>query len=111
MLSKTGFNKYTKINVQYKGQVVGTRRGGEMIKSDSLQFIKDVKQLIKSAQQIQADTAKQNIKPLENDSPQEQLNGDEEFSRNDKDSADKKQVTRDKKQGVKSKEQKISNKK
>ncbi len=88
VLSKTGFNKYAKINVQYKGQVIGTRRGGEMIKSDSLQFIKDVKQLIKSAQQIQADTAKQNIKPLENDSPQEQLNGDDEF--NKKDSSDEK---------------------
>src|SRR5580693_1537733 len=31
VLTKTGFNKYSKINVQYRGQVIGTRKGGEMI--------------------------------------------------------------------------------
>jgi cell division protein FtsQ len=99
VLSKTGFNKYSKINVQYKGQIIGTKKGGAMIKSDSLKFIKSVQQLIQSAQQIQLDTARQNIKPLENNSPQEQLNGDEEFSKNEKDSSgNKKQETRIKEQ-------------
>ena len=112
VLSKTGFNKYAKIDVQYKGQVIGTRKGSEMIKSDSLKFIKDVKQLIKSAQQLQADTVKQQIiKPLENNNQQEQISGDDEFSANNKDSASKKQGTRDKQLGTKSKEQKTGNKK
>jgi cell division protein FtsQ len=88
VLSKTGFNKYSKINVQFKGQIIGTKKGGEMIKSDSLKFIKSVQQLIQYAQQIQADTAKQNIKPLENNSPQEQINGDEEFSKTEKDGSE-----------------------
>jgi cell division protein FtsQ len=87
VLTKTGFNKYTKINVQYKGQVIGTRKGGEMVRSDSLKFMKDVRQLIKSAQQLQADTVKaQNIRPLENNGPPEQLSGDEESAAGDKDS-------------------------
>jgi cell division protein FtsQ len=87
VLSKTGFNKYSKINVQYRGQVIGTRKGGEMIKADSLKFIRDVRQLIKSAQQLQADTVRQqNIRPLENNSPPEQMSGEEEFAAGGKDS-------------------------
>ena len=59
VLSKTGFDKYSRINVAYKGQVIGTRKGSGITKSDSLQAIKNIQQLIKSARQMQADTARQ----------------------------------------------------
>jgi cell division protein FtsQ len=96
VLSKTGFNKYSKINVQYQGQIIGTRKGGEMVKSDSLKFIKDVRLLIQSAQHIQDDTVKQqNIKPLENNSLREQISGDDELNDHEGDSsAPKKPLTR-----------------
>ncbi|HXB42647.1 MAG TPA: hypothetical protein VNV85_01245 [Puia sp.] len=69
VLSKTGFDKYARVDIQYEGQVIGTKKGGIMKKSDSLQAAKNIALLIKSAQQLQADTVKQkNIKPLENNS-------------------------------------------
>ncbi len=67
VLSKTGFDKYARVDVQYDGEVIGTKKGGLMKKSDSLLAVKNISLLIKSAQQWQADTAKrQNTKPLEN---------------------------------------------
>jgi|HubBroStandDraft_5_1064220.scaffolds.fasta_scaffold78876_1 cell division protein FtsQ len=81
VLSKTGFNKYTKIDVQYKGQVIGTKKGSEISKSDSIRFLKEVGQLIRSAQQLQSDTVKQQIsKPLESNGRQDEASGDVEFS-------------------------------
>jgi cell division protein FtsQ len=82
VLSKTGFDKYARVDVQYDGEVIGTKKGGLMKKSDSLQAVKNIALLIKSAQQLQADTAKQNtIKPLENNGPEKNFrNGDEEDS-------------------------------
>ncbi len=69
VLSKTGFDKYARVDIQYEGEVIGTKKGGIMKKSDSLQAAKNIGLLIKSAQQLQADTVKQrNIKPLENNS-------------------------------------------
>ena len=68
VLSKTGFDKYAKVDVRFAGQVVGTKKGGLMTKADSLQAVKNIAMLIKSAQELQADTVKQrNIRPLEND--------------------------------------------
>ena len=72
VLSKTGFDRYTKIDVQYKGQVIGTKKGGTISTNDSLQALKNVLALIKSARQLQADTVKQNIKPLEHSTVTEQ---------------------------------------
>ncbi len=90
VLSKTGFNKYSKIDVEYKGQVVGTKKGGEVSKGDSLKFIKEVQQLIRSAQQLQSDTVRQQaIKPLEGNAPLE-MSGDEETARTNGDSSSKK---------------------
>jgi cell division protein FtsQ len=67
VLSKTGFDKYARVDVQYDGEVIGTKKAGMMKKSDSLQAAKNVALLIRSAQQLQADTVKQkNMKPLEN---------------------------------------------
>ncbi|MFI5155912.1 MAG: cell division protein FtsQ/DivIB [Chitinophagales bacterium] len=75
--AKAGFDLYSRLNVQYSGQVVGTRRGTGLTKSDSIQAIRNIRNLIKSSQQMDADTAKQeNIKPLEHNTVTEQtLNG------------------------------------
>jgi len=73
VLSRTGFDKYSKIDVQYAGQIIGTKRGGNVSRADSLQAIKNISQLIKSAQQLQADTVGQEVtKPLEHNTVTEQ---------------------------------------
>jgi cell division protein FtsQ len=78
VLSKTGFDKYARIDVQYDGEVIGTKKAGLMKKPDSIQAVKNIALMIKSAQQLQADTAKrQNIKPLEN------MGGDRNFRSGD----------------------------
>ncbi len=87
VLSKTGFDKYAKINVEYAGQVIGTRRGSNISRSDSLQAIKNILQLIKSANQLQADTVRQNIKPLEQNTLTEQTLTNYDMVADDEDSA------------------------
>ncbi len=70
VLSQTGFDKYARVDVQFDGEIIGTKKGGLMKKSDSLLAAKSVAMLIKSAQQIQMDTVKQRtVKPLENINP------------------------------------------
>ena len=56
VLSKTGFDKYKTIDVQYKGQVVAMK-GKAMTKIDSLQLRKNVEKLLEESQQMQSDTA------------------------------------------------------
>jgi cell division protein FtsQ len=71
--AKAGFDKYSRLDVQYAGQVIGTRRGSGMSRYDSIQALKNIQSLIKSSQQLQADTVKQqNIKPLEHNTITEQ---------------------------------------
>ncbi len=57
VLSKVGWNKYAKVNLTYKGQVVGVRRGAEDIKTDSLKTIQLMKTLVASAQKQAMDSA------------------------------------------------------
>jgi len=65
VLNKTGFDRYSRINIAYTGQIVATRKYSGVTKSDSLLAIKNIQQLIKTARQMQADTAKdQNFQPL-----------------------------------------------
>jgi cell division protein FtsQ len=73
VLSRTGFDKYSRIDVQYNGQVIGTRRGSEETQTDSLQGMRNIRQLIRTAQQLQPDTARQqNMRPLERSQQSEQ---------------------------------------
>ena len=73
VLSRTGFDKYSRIDVAYRGQVIGTRKGSEGTRQDSLQGMKNIQQMIRAAQQLQPDTAReQNIKPLEHNTETEQ---------------------------------------
>lgn len=50
VLTKIGWSHYSAIDVQYKGQVVGVRRGANEIKMDSLRSIQIMKALIEEAQ-------------------------------------------------------------
>lgn len=73
VLSRTGFDKYERIDVSYAGQVVATRKGSGQSRYDSLQGMNNIRQLIRSAQQLQPDTIRQQaVRPLENNKPTEQ---------------------------------------
>jgi cell division protein FtsQ len=73
VLSRTGFDKYARIDVAYAGQVIGTKKGSEGSRLDSLQGMNNIRQLIRSAQQLQPDTIRQqNIRPLEHSTLTEQ---------------------------------------
>jgi len=69
VMIKTGFEKYNRIDLRYSDQVVATRRGGNIGKIDSLKAVKNVEQLIRSAQQMPIDDIHlQNTLPLEHNS-------------------------------------------
>ena len=55
VLSKTGFDKYRLIDVQFKGQVVATRSTGNA-KVDSIQLRRNVEKLLKLAEEAEKDT-------------------------------------------------------
>lgn len=55
VLSKTGFDKYKTIDVQYEGQVVAVKEK-TMTKIDSVQLRKNVEKLLQEAQKMQSDT-------------------------------------------------------
>jgi cell division protein FtsQ len=72
VLSQTGMDKYARIDVSYSGQVIGIKKGIEG-RSDSTQGLENIRQLIRSAQQLQPDTLRQqNIRPLEHSIQTEQ---------------------------------------
>ena len=73
VLAKTGFEKYSRVDISYAGQVIGTKKGSGITKADSILALKNIQQLIRSARQLQADTIRQErIKPLENSTETEQ---------------------------------------
>ena len=74
VLSKTGFDRYKIIDVQYKGQVVASRTGGDT-KVDSVQLRRNVEQLLQQSRQSENDTVAGLLPkaaiPLEADTPDE----------------------------------------
>jgi cell division protein FtsQ len=73
VLSRTGFDKYERIDVSYAGQVVATRKGSGQSRYDSLQGMNNIRQLIRAAQQLQPDTVRQQaVRPLEHNTMTEQ---------------------------------------
>lgn len=50
VLSQIGWSRYSSIDVQFKGQVVGVRRGANEIKMDSLRSVQVMKTIIAEAQ-------------------------------------------------------------
>lgn len=55
VMSKTGFDAYKVIDVQYKGQVVASRYAGDA-KIDSVQLRKNVEKLLRQSQEAMSDT-------------------------------------------------------
>ena len=73
VLSKTGFDKYSRIDIAYAGEVIGTHKGSEGSRQDSLQGMKNIREMIRAAQHMQADTIHQReMRPLENPTQTEQ---------------------------------------
>jgi len=54
VMSKTSFNRYNFIDVQYTGQIIGSRE--KITKVDSIQLRKNVERLLQEAKQAQNDT-------------------------------------------------------
>jgi len=54
VLSKTSFNKYNTVDVQYTGQVIGSK--SKMSKVDSMQLKKNIEKLLQEARKMQRDT-------------------------------------------------------
>ncbi len=87
VMAKTGFDKYCKVDVQFSGQVIGTKKGTNGTKIDGGQAVRNIEQLIKSAQKLEVDSIhQQNVQPLERNTVTEQtltnydLVGDKEDS-------------------------------
>jgi cell division protein FtsQ len=73
VLSRVGLERYDRIDVSYSGQVVAVRKGGDQRRYDSLQGLNNIRQLIRSAQQLQPDTLRQqSMRPLETNTLTEQ---------------------------------------
>jgi cell division protein FtsQ len=73
VMTRTGFEKYARIKVEYAGQVIGTRRGGPVSRADSLQAIRNVMEIIRMARKMESDTGKiREVKPLETSQVTEQ---------------------------------------
>jgi cell division protein FtsQ len=62
---KTGFDRYSTINVQFAGQVIGTKRGAGTMAVDSVQLRNNVMQLLRQTQQLNNDTITGNTIPAE----------------------------------------------
>ena len=63
VLSKTGFDRYKLIDVQYKGQVVASRYAGDP-KVDSVQLRKNVEKLLKQWVEAANDTTVKRLTPV-----------------------------------------------
>ena len=73
VISQTGFEKYTGINLAYKDQVIAIRKQGLISRADSIQARKNVMEMIRIAQKMESDTSKiREVKPLEKNTITEQ---------------------------------------
>lgn len=63
VLSKTGFDKYKLIDVQYKGQVVAAKYAGDP-KVDSVQLKKNVDKLLRQSLEASRDTVVKTLSPV-----------------------------------------------
>jgi cell division protein FtsQ len=73
VLSRVGFDKYSRVDVAYAGQVIGTQKGSEGSRQDSLQGMRNIREMIRAAQHLQSDTTHQReMRPLENPTQTEQ---------------------------------------
>jgi cell division protein FtsQ len=63
VLSKTGFDRYKLIDVQYKGQVVASKYAGNA-KVDSIQLKRNVEKLLRHSMEAENDTVIRSMAPL-----------------------------------------------
>lgn len=56
VLSKTGMDKYERVNVQYEKQVIGVKKTGFVSKADSLQAVRNIQQLATLSQTVLTDS-------------------------------------------------------
>jgi cell division protein FtsQ len=63
VLSKTGFDKYKLIDVQYAGQIVASRYAGDA-KVDSVKLKNNIEKLMRQSANAESDTVIRNIKPI-----------------------------------------------
>lgn len=56
VLSKTGMDKYERVNVQYERQVIGVKKGGYVSRADSLQAVRNIQQLATLSQSVLTDS-------------------------------------------------------
>lgn len=65
VLSKTGFDTYSIIDVQYAGQVTGTKKGTGKPAVDSVQLRRNIEKLLKQAKEIKNENNEiQQVKPV-----------------------------------------------
>jgi cell division protein FtsQ len=73
VLSETGFEKYSSINVAYAKQVIATRKQGVISRTDSIRARKNVMEMIRLGQKMETDTpGVRDVKPLEKNTISEQ---------------------------------------
>ena len=73
VLTQIGFDKYTAINLAFANQVIATRNRASISRADSIQARKNVLEMIRMAQKMEADTVKiREVKPLERNTLTEQ---------------------------------------
>jgi|SRR5450631_110194 len=73
VITRTGFEKYVSINLAFANQVIATRKQGFFSKADSIQARKNIMDMIRKAQKMDADTTKiREVKPLERNTLTEQ---------------------------------------
>jgi cell division protein FtsQ len=73
VLARAGFEAYARINVAYAGQVIGVKNGKDDDRRDSIAGLNSIRQLIRHAQQMQPDTARQQrTMPLETNTQSEE---------------------------------------
>ncbi len=73
VMTQTGFEKYTGINLAYSNQVIATRKEGIISRADSIQARKNVMEMIRMAQKMETDTGIiREVKPLERNTMTEQ---------------------------------------
>lgn len=73
VITLTGFEKYTSLNIAYANQVIATRKQGLISRADSIQAHKNILEMIRLAQKMESDTTKiREVKPLEKNTLTEQ---------------------------------------
>lgn len=65
VLSKTGFEKYSTIDIQYSGQVIGTRKGTGKTAIDSLQLKLNVEKLLNQIKKVRNESEAQTVMTIE----------------------------------------------